>query len=95
MTQSSDIRVVSTRKFLELVYAQTFQSPEDQARVRELIDKFMPLTPDLRKHVASVTVDQGIDFVRIGSARSPPDSLNAILVSTGVVLCSLQLRWRD
>ncbi len=63
-----DVNVLSLRKFTELVYASPFHSFEDQAAVREQINKYFPLTTALDTKNATdsdITMVEG--SVRIGS----------------------------
>ena len=66
-TDSDDIRTLTLRKFVDLVYTRQFQSISDQALVRLEIDKYFKISEEL-----SSIDDRGIDIsvspmVRVGT----------------------------
>ena len=66
-TDSDDIRTLTLRKFVDLVYTRQFQSISDQDLVRIEIDKYFKISEELRS-----VDDRGIDIsvspmVRIGT----------------------------
>eukprot|EP01127_Copromyxa_protea_P008978 TRINITY_DN2080_c0_g1_i4.p1 TRINITY_DN2080_c0_g1~~TRINITY_DN2080_c0_g1_i4.p1 ORF type:complete len:7466 (-),score=1064.85 TRINITY_DN2080_c0_g1_i4:44-22441(-) len=66
--QGLDVRVLSLRKFSQLLYAGPFQTNEDRKAVQTLIDKHFPLAAELKDQEMSTTIDTSVsENIRIGS----------------------------
>jgi MoxR-like ATPase len=67
-----DIRLLSLRKFADLVYKSPFQTKEDREVVKKLIDKYFPISVELREQEMMHTIDTSVsESVRIGSIYMP------------------------